>query len=605
MDAAEDFHQLKLHFRDSIQHDYEAIRPLVVHGEPVARRSEETDIPRATLADKAKRFVEHGMLGLVDLRVAHAGRKGHTYPPVVAQLILSLKQHYPPIHDREIVRIVERKLGYKTNHHTVRRFLEQHPIPVQLEMQLPTFHDFEDAYQARYTVVRMHFEGWNDASIAGCLKLSRRHVGRILEAFARDGFAALEDKRTRPAAHPANQLTLPLLLEVLDIQQEYPKAGRFRVHGLLEERLKEATPSQGTVGRAMAKNRAVHGAPGPWSTDRVPEDDGAPKDLPYKPTYRHEYWFVDIRYLVQRDRHWIYSICVIEGYSRKMLAGMASEYQDLIAVFQLLAAAFTEYGCPRGLVSDNGSVFTSHEYLSLLDALEIAYCPIEKGKPWQNLIEAQFKIQLRLADHKFEQAADLEAIQAEHAKFVETFNTKPHGAHQDRADGLRTPLEVLSWVRGRIVEPERLQQVLRHLQCERAVDRHGYISIQRFYLYAERGLARKRVSIWLYEGRLHIEYQQTMLARYQYSYDRRAKRLRNVRQPELAKTAFRSPQLELWELDEEQWRKILERPAALRRRKPGGEVRIEQLPLLGIGLLILVLLQGKRWVQYWTEFGTR
>jgi hypothetical protein len=30
-------------------------------------------------------------------------------------------------------------------------------------------------------------------------------------------------------------------------------------------------------------------------------------------------------------------------------------------------------------------------------------------------------------------------------------------------------------------------------------------SLQRFYIYAERGLARQRVLVWLYEGRLHLE----------------------------------------------------------------------------------------------------
>ena len=196
---------------------------------------------------------------------------------------------------------------------------------------------------------------------------------------------------------------------------------------------------------------------------------------------------------------------------------------------------------------------------------------------------------MRLADHKFEQAADLEAIQAEHAKFIETFNTTTHWAHQHRADGLRSPVDVLSWVRGRVVAPDRLGQVLRHLQFERAIDRHGYISIQRFYIYAERGLARKRVAIWLYEGRLHIEYQQTLLARYTYRYDRKQKRVRSIEQPQLHKTAFRSPQLELWELDDEQWRKIVERPLRPRAGKQRREVVMEQLPLMGVGLLMLML----------------
>ena len=120
-------------------------------------------------------------------------------------------------------------------------------------------------------------------------------------------------------------------------------------------------------------------------------------------------WFTDIRYLVQLEGSWVYSICVMEGYSRKMLAGMVSPHQDLTAVLQILYVALSEYGCPEAMVSDNGSVFTAGAYLAILRDLEIEPLHIEKGKPWQNLIEAQFKVQLRLADFKFEQAQTLEA----------------------------------------------------------------------------------------------------------------------------------------------------------------------------------------------------
>ena len=100
-----------------------------------------------------------------------------------------VKQLYPPIHACEIVRIVARKFGYKTNHHTVKRFFERSPVPLQLALPMPAFAAFAEAYQARWTVVRMWYEGWNKQSIAGCLKLSRTHGYTILDAFARDGFA--------------------------------------------------------------------------------------------------------------------------------------------------------------------------------------------------------------------------------------------------------------------------------------------------------------------------------------------------------------------------------------------------------------------------------
>lgn len=591
MPASERFQQLAMRFTDPVQHDYEVIRGIMLADETVAERSRETGLDRATVGEKARRFVQRGMVGLIDQRTTTT--KGqHRYPDVVAGYILYLKQLYPPIHLREIARIIGRKYGYKTNHHTVRSFLEAHPIPVQLPLPVTGFHQFDDAYRARWTVVRMYYEGWHQQSIAGCLSLSRQHVWNILQAFERDGFAGLEDQRTRPPDHPANQLTLPFLTEVLEVQRAYPRAGHFRVRGLLAKRTGEEPPSDATISRAMAINRQHHDAPGPWATDNVPTVDDKVKFLPYEPTHRNRYWFIDIRYLVRLgdDHHWAYSVCVMEGYSRKILAGMASEYQDSVAVLQLLAAALTAYGRPEGIVSDNGSVFTSDAYEGLLEELEITVCHIEKGKPWQNLIEALFKIELRLGDATFEQARTFEELQQHHAAFVETYNTTPHWAHRERPDGLRTPVETLGWVRGREIETDLLRRALRQLRVERVINGRGYVSVQRFYVYAERGLSRMRVSVWLYDGRLDIAHRDTLLARYAYRYDRMAGRLRAVEGPQLFHSVYASPQLELWELDDEQWRKVTARP--YERRPLARDTGARQLTLPIVGLIMSLVIVG-------------
>ena len=543
MPPAEDFGQLRLRFTDPVQHNYEVIRPIVLFSETISERSRQIGIERTQVGQKAQRFVQQGMFGLADQRAGQAGRKSHEYPEPVAAHILYLKQLYPPIHYREIVRIVERQFGYKTNHHTVKNFLERYPIPVQLALDFPVYSDFEDAYQARWTVVQMYHQGWNKKSIAGLLKLSHQHVGRLIEAFELDGFTALEDHRTRPPNHPHNQMSLPLIKEVLDIQNEYPRAGRFRVHGILENRLDEDVPSERTVGRAMALNREFHGAPGPWQSDKKAADpDAVPKYLPYRPQYRHQMWFVDLRYLVKLDERWVYSICIIEGYSRAILAGMASEHQDLAAVLQIFHAALAQYGCPDLIVSDNAGVFTSPHIKHILAELQIEPKYIEKGRPWQNLIESQFKIQLRIADYKFERSQTFAEIQEHHADFIETFNTTRHQGHDERTDSRRTPLAVLAWLQGRPVDPQQLQQLFQAIRFDRTVNQYGFVSIQRYYLYAEQGLSRKRVSIWIYEGKLRVEYQQTMLANYACDYDQHQKQLQNVSQPTLFQTPFKSPQ---------------------------------------------------------------
>jgi len=587
--AQEDFEQLRIHFIDPIQHDYEVIRPVVVFGETAAERSRQTGVDRTIVGEKARRFVTNGMSALGDGRTGNTGRKGHVYPDTVAASILYVKQLYPPIHLREIARILLRKFGYTTNHHTLKAFLTSTSMPLQLALEFPTFSTFDDAYQARWTVVRMAYEGWNKTSIADCLQLSRSQVYEILRAFEHDGFEGLEDQRTRPPQHPENQMSLPFFKEVLDLQNAYPRAGRFRISGLLGRQREAPPPSERTVGRAMAINRQFHGAPGPWQSAR--DDQPAPvsfKHLPYRPKYRHHMWFTDIRYLVQLDGRWVYSLCIIDGYSRKMLAGMASPHQDLTVVLQMLCAALSEYGCPLAIVSDNGSVFTARDYLAILGALEIEPLHIEKGKPWQNLMESQFKVQLRLADFTFEQAHTLQEVQNHHAAFMDIFNTTPHWSHRRRADGSHTPVDVLSWLKGRPVEAKRLRQLFGRTEFLRTVNRYGFVSVQRFYIYAENGLSRQRVSLWIYEGELSIEYHNTLLARYRCEYDAVQGQLQSVSEPTLYATPFVSPQLELIELDDAQWQKFLRRPP--RTYAPRIARLPEQLSFLDFKALALVIL---------------
>jgi hypothetical protein len=87
-----------------------------------------------------------------------------------------------------------------------------------------------------------------------------------------------------------------------------------------------------------------------------------------------------------------------------MLAGMASPQQALTALLPLLCAALAAYGCPHARVSENGSVFTAKDSLTIWRDWEMQPRPIETGPPWQHLMEAQLQGQRRLADAHFAQA---------------------------------------------------------------------------------------------------------------------------------------------------------------------------------------------------------
>jgi hypothetical protein len=324
--------------------------------------------------------------------------------------------------------------------------------------------------------------------------------------------------------------------------------------------------------------------------------------MPYDLTHRHRYWFIDLRYLVRLQMQspesltapsddgtdgsestdplregWVYSLCIIEGYLRKIVAGMASPYQDVVAVLQLLSAALSTYGRPEGIVSDNGSVFTSQAYEDLLTALQIEICHIEKGKPWQNLLDAQFKIERCLADAQIERADTLAKIQVRHAAFVETFNTTPHWAHRKRADGLRTPEAVLAGYGGASSLLTRWRG--RCASCSSSGSQSGGLRECAALLPVRRARTRAQARLGLALRQApRLASQQALLAQYTYHAERRGKRLRAVDpHPQLYHTAYASPQLELWELDDKQWRKVMELPPRQHHPVAAPASRMQQL----------------------------
>jgi len=159
------------------------------------------------------------------------------------------------------------------------------------------------------------------------------------------------------------------------------------------------------------------------------------------------------------------------------------------------------------------------------------------------------------------------------------------------ADGYRTPVDVLGWLRGRRVEAKRLRQLFGRAEFLRTVNRHGLVSVQRFYIYAESGLSRKRVLIWIYEGELSIEYKKTLVARYRCDYDLQHKQLQGLSDPTLYTTAFTPPQLELIELNDEQWVKFQKRPSRTYSKRIA--MLPKQLPLIDIGASAPILLALK------------
>lgn len=112
---------------------------------------------------------------------------------------------------------------------------------------------------------------------------------------------------------------------------------------------------------------------------------------------------------------------------------------------------------------------------------------IEKGQPWQSYIETAHNVQRRMADHYFARAENWTELLAEHNRWIQNYNLQEHYAHRHRKQGRRSPSEVLAWVKTPRFREEDLARAFFSARHTRTLDNLGYLILQRFRLYAERG----------------------------------------------------------------------------------------------------------------------
>jgi hypothetical protein len=162
-------------------------------------------------------------------------------------------------------------------------------------------------------------------------------------------------------------------------------------------------------------------------------------------------------------------------------------------------------------------------------------------------------------------------------------NYQAHWAHRAREDGRLSPAEVLGWVRGRHWDPERVHRVFYTRRSLRKLDATGCVRFRHWRLYGELGLARQSATLWLYGETLTLEFTNTPLSQITMSYQSDKKHFRQITEPRLFETQYRSPQLALWERDAVTWHLIRRLPdyTSRWRGRAGafGAHGVEQLPL--------------------------
>jgi hypothetical protein len=282
-----------------------------------------------------------------------------------------------------------RRFGHPIDHKTVKTIWQASAVPTQGQLALTDYHAQPDRYHARLEVIRLYCQGWAKVSIMHVLQVSRPTVNARIRRFETEPFAGLVDKPRGPK-HP-RKVWLPLIVQVYHAQKAHPDAGELRIWSLL------AQPDLAvrTVGRIMALNRLVYD-----DIAHVPKRGIKPRaGPPYKATFRHQCWFIDGRRLdVAVEGVDCWSVVILEGYSRAILAGMIAPTEATRMALMALYTACLRDGMPVRLVSDSGGAYTSADFEAVCTRLQIRHETIvsTQGESDLNWMETHFNIQRRL-----------------------------------------------------------------------------------------------------------------------------------------------------------------------------------------------------------------
>lgn len=257
------------------------------------------------------------------------------------------------------------------------------------------------------------------------------------ELSVRTQAALLEVARSglyyRPVAPKATEVRIKHRLDELYTAHPYygsrRLAAQLRRDGLLVTRK--------TVQRHMREMGIAGIAPGPQTSTPA----SAHRVYPYllrgvTARYPNHIWGVDITYIRLQDG-WLYLVAVLDWYSRYIVSWELDQTIDLPFVLAAAERALAQ-ATPAIWNSDQGSQFTSQEYLALLTAAEVRISMDGRGRALDNIFTERLWRTIKYEEvylHSYDSPRD--ARQAL-TRYLQFYNTER--LHQ--ALGYRPPAEV-------------------------------------------------------------------------------------------------------------------------------------------------------------------
>jgi hypothetical protein len=463
--------QLDLFIRDTPAYQkafarYDVLRPIFQGLYTPAQQSRATGIPYHRLWQDLRRFQHAGIVGLLERRtLPHARGKSPSegrMPTDIQQHVIRLALAHP-FTAHELARIVQACDALTIGHRGIQRVLRVHRLTPdtwrlhhQLTQQIPlppapsgqqldlalepttqahrfmqalgpdhvlvrfrTSHEYPTAEQARWRIIELVEVGFRPRRLAKLFAIQPAVVYDWAQRFQVFGLEGLTT-RTRVEAPITPRVSVQAMMDVFQLLDNTPLLGHYRVKMALDAL--GYRYGHTTVWQMVALYKQAHSRPPPAA--RHPN----PAEQPQQATAPHQVWCADLRYLVQINGHWLYSILLFDGDSRAIVGAGGFDRPHLSRLAHVFRQAITQWGAPDMVVSDHGAVFLTLQ--PGLAQLGLQWTPMTKGHPWQNLAEGGFSIQRRMLDAYLTGCTPCETVYRQHRHFVHDYQFWDHWAHK-------------------------------------------------------------------------------------------------------------------------------------------------------------------------------
>jgi putative transposase len=140
----------------------------------------------------------------------------------------------------------------------------------------------------------------------------------------------------------------------------------------------------------------------------------------------NQVWAIDITYIAINRTH-MYLTAIIDLYSRFIIGWALSDTLEAAPVLECLKEAFSKYGIPAIINSDQGSQFTCDEYIKLLELQKIRQSMDGKARWVDNVIIERWFRSLKVENIYINEYTSPRELRIGVSEYIESYNfDRPH-----------------------------------------------------------------------------------------------------------------------------------------------------------------------------------